>query len=428
MKGLRTHSIYSSTFLVKLNGPFSVQIIETKPNDALSHIDIKQFSACCWPFDDNIIDVLPNSCIFSFNCQSIDNSSNSDFNCHVLFFIYDDSAWEIIISTQRPFAQIFRKFLEECYIGFDSFPQEQFPPSMRMEYVNAMLGQWPIGAIESAVLPFPTEAEYFTFYPNYFTYAHFLPLQFFDINQLKIIWITLFTGKPLIIHVPDAVIGSKVIYSCYSLLSPLSYDDDSIVWLRDNDPRMNDENILEKYKVICTNSSKFNEKTGILKIKIENNKKKKNKTIEKTPEYFSKLTTNCLIAILNVMNELLVNDPYADFVNTPIPIQEIKKMLRGKMRTVLPNPEDFLAFTNTKTFKKWRRSQANRSEVRQYILSFTPSQCNFSKRSIEDLHIILEGIEEFRVLMWKDAHLQAVLNSHEQKLLHALQKQSKTKN
>ena len=427
MSGMRTHSIYSSTFLVKLNGPFSVQIVETKPSDALSHIDSKEFFACCWPFDDKIVDVLPNSCIFSFNCSSTDSSkTQSDFNFHVLFFIYEDSAWEIIISTQRPFAQIFRKFLEECYIGFDSFPQEQFPPSRRMEYVNAMLAQWPIGAIENAVLPFPTEAEYFTFYPDYFTYMHFHPIQFFDQYQMKYIWISLFTGSPIIIHVPDAVLGSKVIYSCFSLLTPLSYDDDSIVWLRENDPRIQDENILSKYKVIATNSNKFDDVHGILKVKIDNStKKKKHPKDENTPEYFSKLTTNCLIAVLNVMNELLMNDPYADFVNTPIPIEQIKKVLKGKRKTVLPEASDFLAFTKTKTFKKWRRSQANRNDVRQSILSFTPKQCNFSKRSFDDLQCILEGIEEFKVTMWKDAHLQAVLSSHEQKLLRAIQKLSK---
>ena len=90
----------------------------------------------------------------------------------------------------------------------------------------------------------------------------------------------------------------------------------------------------------------------------------------------------------------------------------------------MPKFEDFQLFEETETFKRWRKAQALREGLRNALLSYSPSD-NFRERTTEELMKIIEGIESIKVRFWNDAHVVAVLKSHEAKVEKLLKRRSK---
>jgi len=407
-------SIYDSIFLVRIDNPDAPGLMKTHPNGVDLGKDAFEFCSSCWPFSDDVIPSNKASLIFSFSVGSS--------YYHVYLFIFAGVPYEIIIGTRRPFSYLLTSFLKDVKKQFSSSGEFQ-DPTCRFTYVFSLMSSWPRGAVENAILTFPESSLAITFDYTHFSYAQYDPLRYFSPDQCFAIWHSIFTGHPLLIISNSADVGSKSCFAAYSLISPLLFADDDVIWLRKSDPRY--QKILAgstEYKVVCASYENIAENCSQFKVIRASDGRKSNVNSESSiREVFSKLTTRILRIIISELDNLLTIDAYSDFLGINFSHEGFKEILRTINSPELPSFEDFQMFEKTNTFKKWRHAQALRESLRNAILSYIPHN-SFKDKSVHELSLIIEGIEAMKVKHWNDAHMLAVLQKHEKHVVRQIVK------
>lgn len=411
-------SIFDASMLIRFDKTFAPGIMKTTPEDLELGPDALSFCPSVWPFPEETININKIPLIYSFNVGST--------FYHSLLFLYKEDAYAIVISTRRPYASLLQSFLKEVKAQF--LLMEIPEPLNSYAYVTSMLSSWPRGAVESAVLTFPTSSLAITFDITHFSYMQYDPSRFFSESDYIKIWRCLLTGSPILIICPTADVACKSCFAAFSLITPLLYDDKCCLWLQKSDPRY--QQILAgdtSYKIVATSYSEVAEK-GKFSLILHVDKSKKASQMEVSiHDQMSKLTTKVLKMIIGELDMILSIDAYADFVEKKFATEHFREILNEFGTPDMPKFEDFQLFENTETFKRWRKAQALREGLRGALLSYSPAN-NFKERSNEELMKIIEGIESIKVKFWNDAHVMAVLKTHENRVEKLLKKRTKEQN
>lgn len=406
-------SIYDACFLVHFDKSYIPCIKESLPEGTELGYDAIYFCSTCWPFPEEKINMSKIPLVYSFNINQV--------FYHCLLFIFEDEPYAILINTRRPYASLLGTFLKEVKKQFllTGVPE----PTNAFAYVTSMLTTWPRGAVESAVLTFPTSSLAINFDIAHFSYMQYNPLKFFTGDEISKLWRAVLTGSPVLILSQSADICCKACFAAFSLITPLLYDDNCVIWLQKSDPRY--KAVMDgdtSFKIV---GSSYNELAKCKQFNVVVNIK----TVKKsTPademnlhDHMSKHTSKILKMILAELDMILSIDPYSDFVDRPFATEHFREILKEFGSPDMPTFEDFVAFEKTDTFKRWRHAQAMRDILRHALLSYSPPD-NFRERSPEDLMKIIEGIESMKVKFWNDAHVVAVLKSHETRVEKLIKK------
>lgn len=400
-------SIYDACLLVHFDKSYIPCIKETVPEGVELGYDAIYFCSTCWPFPEEKINLSKLPLVYSFNINQV--------FYHGLLFMYDEEPYSILITTRRPYASLLGTFLKDVKKQFiiTEIPE----PSFAFTYVTSMLTTWPRGAVESAVLTFPTKSLAISFDITHFSYMQYNPLKFFDKDEIPKLWKALFTGSPVLIIYPSADICCKACFAAFSLMTPLLYDDHCVIWLQKSDPRY--KTVMEgdtTYKLVGSSYNEL-EKCKQFSLILHVKSAKKSSATDETNihDQMSKHTSKILKIILAELDMILSIDAYSDFVDKPFATEHFREILKEFGTPDMPTFEDFQLFEKTDTFKRWRKAQAMRDILRHSLLSYSPPD-NFRDRSPEDLMKIIEGIESMKVKFWNDAHVIAVLKSHESRV------------
>ena len=411
-------SIFDATLLIRFDKSYAPGIMKTSPENFDISSDAVCFCSSVWPFPQDKIDTTKIPLVYSFNI-------NSNFY-HSLLFMYKDDLNAIVICTRRPYASLLQSFLKEVK---NQFQLSEVPdPLCAFAYVTSMLDSWPRGAVESAVLTFPTSSLAITFDISHFSYLQFNPARYFNEGDLLKIWHCLITGSPILIMCQSADIACRACFSAFSLLTPLLYDDKCILWLQKTDPRYQEVlNGDKSYKIVATCYQEILDHSQHFSLILHVNEVKQRASLTETSvhESMNKLTTKVLRIILGELDMLLGIDAYADFVERQFATEHFRDILKEFGSPDMPKFEDFQLFESTETFKRWRKAQALREGLRNALLSYSPPD-NFKDRTTEELMKIIEGIESIKVRFWNDAHVIAVLKSHESRVEKLLKRRAKT--
>ena len=403
--------IYDSIFLIRIDKPDAPGLMKTIPEGIDLGLDTLSFCSSCWPYSTNTLLNNTENIIFSFNV------SNLYYHSYLFNFLND--FYEIIISTRRPFSYIFQSFLKKIKKLFNSSKIPTDPIS-RFTYISSLLSSWPKYSLENVILNFPESSLVINFDYSHFSFLQYDPLIYFQPQDCIKLWKSLFIGLPILILAPSADIASKVCFSIFSLLSPLLFTDDHIIWLRESDPRykqiINNET---NFKLICTNLNNLSELPYFKTIIKVNNEL--NNTDQSIRDLLLKLNAKILKVITAELDYLLTLEVYSDFIYKPFVTNHFKFFLNEININDFPTFEEFLLFEKTHTFKTWRKTQRFRSSLRNFLLSYIPKN-KFKDFNLNELKNINKGIEIIKTKFINDAHVQAVLTSHEKRVKHRINK------
>ncbi|EAY20793.1 hypothetical protein TVAG_391770 [Trichomonas vaginalis G3] len=399
-------SIYDYATLVGFDYANVPGVMKIFPENTNMGVEALYFATSCWPFEERSFSKEKLPMIYSFNGKTT--------YFHSLIFLYNHQVYAIIMATRRPFASLLTTFLKQIKEQFmlSSIPE----PNNAFTYVTSIISSWPRGAVESAVLTFPTSSLAINFDYSQFSYTQYNPKRYFLVEEAMRMWKALIIGDPILIICPTADIASKACFAAFSLISPLLFDDASILWLHESDSRYNE--ILSgttQYKVVASPSEKLAKYCHQFKVVVHVPEIKKQSTDINIHEKTNKITTKVLKMILGELEMLLSIDPYSDFVERKFATDHFNMMIKEFGKGDGMTIEDYAKFENSETFKHWRRAQALRSNLRDALLSYVPSD-NFTKRSQKELLQIMEGIESIKVKYWNDAHVMAVLKKHQSRV------------
>ena len=396
------HELYSCLLLIEIPEINKPNFMAMYPESYDLSKEIPSLSSACIPFEE----FSSNSSIYAFNTVS--------FYCYALYFSLNDKGYSIVILSKRPFAFIFQTFLKEVHDEF-SLNNSIFDPFLRFTYVIGLISSWP-NLIESDFeLTFPSGKKNFQIDSNNMTFFNFDPSLSFTIEECSIIWKSIIVGDPILIKASNSRQASRAVFSALSLISPFLYRDPYIIWLRESDPRfeeiLNGEKI--KYKIIASSSSiLFNSKKFKYIIDVRNPLSESKPSIKL---YYQKASQEFLTNILYLINFLLESNPWADYLNLPLDIQNITNVINSSPLKLL-KAEDYLKFTELLTFSQWRQQILNRPAWREFILSSNPKDIYYKMKKTEleqVLPIINNSLQSFRT----DNHLLAVLKTHKSFLL-----------
>lgn len=401
-------SIYDYALLVGFDYANVPGVMKTYPESANMGVEALFFATSCWPFSERTFMKEKVPMVYSVNAKPT--------FYHSLMFMYNHQVYAIVIATRRPFASLLTTFLKQIKEQFlaSTIPE----PHDGFTYVTSIISTWPRGAVESAILTFPTSSLQIQFDYSHFSYVQFNPKRYFAVEECPKMWKALIVGDPILIICPTADIASKACFAAFSLISPLLFDDQCILWLHESDSRYAElESGSTAYKVVASPSEKLMN-CHQFKVIINLTDMKKPSHDINIQEEMQKMTTKLLKMILGELDMLLGIDAYSDFVEKKFATDHFNQMIKefGKGDNITIN--DYSRFEESETFKRWRKSQAMRSNLRDALLSYVPED-NFKNRTHKELLQIMEGIESIKVKFWNDAHVMAVLKHH-QKLVEKL--------
>ena len=392
--------LYETAFLIHLQGTDLVNLEMVYPPEHNFTEELKSISSSVCPS----LNLPSTPLIFSFNLNYC--------LCHVLYFLYDNMPYEIIVLSKTPFAFLFHSFLNEIYLEFKT---ADAPPRMRFQYVLSYISSWENELKQEIILSFPSGNLKWELDEKLSCFLHYSPLSFFSYQQCIEIFNSIIRGRPVLIISPNARVSSLACFSIMSLVYPLQYADPYALWLRETDPRfvqlVNGESDLILVGSPCEGLASLNYFHKIIKIT-----KCDDLNIDCNP-LFSQIMKPIIEICSAEMDELVLINPWSDIIDAEFDKERIFHFIKLS-QNYSADVDTIIDFSHTKTFKLWRRRVINRPYWREAILSCNarevlPSIPNEKLISIQQ--IITKQMNKNE----KDLHVISALKIH-QKIINEL--------
>jgi len=389
--------LVSCSLLLQIPDLASPNLVCMYPESVELIYDVYTLCSCCIPSNSK----LKKPTIFAYNIDSV--------FCYALYFLILDCAYEIVLISEMPFAYIFQTFLKEIFEQFEK-NSEITNPSIRFQYVNSYLSSWPEYVQSKMELSFPSNIIPYEIDFTHYSFVHFDPGASFTLDECYMIYKALIAGDPVVLLADSARQASRACFAAFSLLSPIQYAEPYVLWLRDNDPRfasiLNGESKLKLVATSCTNVWKGNKHFRLV-VDIRHPPQNEQTNIK---QIFNDLSEDLIGILLQEMDTLLEVDPWSDYINAPLNIERLAAFPRKPSPRPL-SASDLSNFSKSPTFKQWRKRIVSRSSWRESFLSANHKSL-YNDRSIEDLTVIVNQINELYSQFKTDRHIKAVLKVH----------------
>ena len=351
----------------------------------------KPFLICSFP------EKMNNKSIYSFNINR--------FLCFVWAFEYHGNLYSIVVISHHCFASFFLDFLT-----LSSIKYANMSPTKRFTIILRLLSKWSLNQNTNQIkLFFPELSFNITLNLKDSFYMRFDPTIYLGTSykQLNKLWKTLIAGKGLLIVGDDPLIVSNAVYSALSLIAPIKFTDQYLLFTKLGDQRFCDIVDIgeKKWKIVGTTNQLALERCKQFETVIKVGKK--HKPQPKLVEMLNKQTSGLVKYFEYFFDKNLAKDPFADFIGLPLSDSQVDEIVSHSCLS----KEEFLSFQETQSFKDWRTNFAARREFREVFLSFSPEK-TLENRPIEQLIIIENCLKKLKQKFIKDEHFLAVCKKY----------------
>ena len=386
--------LFESAFLIHLQDTDVINLEMLYPPEHSFTEELKSISSAVAPSLE-----LPSSpMIFSFNLNYC--------LCHVLYFIYENMPYEIIIFSKTPFAFLFHSFLNEV---FNEFKNAETTPRMRFQYVLSYLSSWDNEVKPEITLSFPSGNTKWELNQTLSSYLHYSPLSFFSKDQCKTLFNSFIIGDPVLIIAPTGRVSSLACFAAMSLLSPLQFVEPNAIWLRETDPRFVELVNGNSDLLLVGSPCETLESLGYFKTIIRISKPE-SLSLDCTMIFGDQMKSIMEICATE-MDDLLLENPWSDIIDADFNEHRVANFIALAENESI-TPEMILRFSKTKTFKLWRRRVFNRDKWREAILSSIPQEI-VPKLPHDALKKVLKMVDLQLDRYSKDMHVVATLKNYQ---------------
>lgn len=390
-----TKKLFEQVFLIEITQPDIINLEIMYPSDHSLTDELRNISSASTPS----VPLPKESFVYAFNMK---NSY-----CFTLYFYQNNHAYEIIIISETPYANLFYTFLNQILIQFKDTDQS---PNQRFQVVLSYIQKWDNQVTNGEItLAFPEGDTKFDLTKEC-CYNGFNPRRYFTKNQIKEIFNLLVTDQPVLIICDNAINSSYACLSLMSLLSPLRYMGKSILWLRETDLRfMNVVNGDETLKLVATPCQSIANFVYFQHVYNISDPKEDSTTKSVSDEYEQKVS-DMLSVLIAEMDHLLNYNPWSDLLCDPFDSVSLSHLVK-----LLPRPsltvEEYIKFSTSATFESFRVKLINRDTWREAILS-SDIKIFRKFKNPDQLVKIVNYAKEQKKKYTHDEHVVSVLNTH----------------
>lgn len=386
-------------YLFKCNIGHSIQTlkcIETGTS-SLEDFDIILLNSFPYP--------VKEECVYSF--------SLSNQFCYSYVFNYEKEFFSIVIHATKLIPAIYMQFLSECKESFHEAPS---PPDVRLDLLWSLIQSWKIENNHFNVR-FPRSHMILPFNIKLWCFEHFSVDIIPDSINLLDLWHSLLIRSPIFITANSAEVLSKVVFAVISLISPFPYRDHILICTSPDDDRLSN---IGSYDIVATlGSEPIKAPPPVISFCVPSIVE----TDRRTQQHFIFDKTCRLEAIiLELIDNALLSNPYADALNYPFVTDSLDEFVRNKK--TLFSIDDFRLFEKTWTLRKWRYAIRFRDSFRNAFLSFDPITA-LRGQSLQHLLQIQQFLDNLISNISNDAHFISVINLHRSYLNVLLTEHSK---
>ena len=333
--------------------------------------------------------------VYSFNIHR--------YLCFAWAFTYSGNLYSLVIISHHCFAYIFLKFLQDLREKYSTASPEE-----RMSITIELLTKWSLNERTNVMN---------VFYPNYnfkatlsitdSFYMKFNPSVYLgNSTQIRKVWRTMLFNRGVLIVGDDAETVSNAVYSALSLIAPIKYTEQYLLYTKYGDMRFAD--IIQgetKWKVVGTTNIMAIERCKQFETIVRIDRKRKPQP--RLVESLNKQVSILLKYIEHYLDKNLDRDPYSDFLQKPLTNSQIEEIAAN---TIL-NREELEDFLQTQSFIDWRKNVCCRDSFRETFLSHIPENV-IANRPLSDLCEMETCMESLNSKYKGDVHLHAVISKH----------------
>ena len=321
-------------------------------------------------------------------------------------FKFETKIYSILICSIFPFAYLYSSFFQEAE---EMFEKENFnDPQLRFAYITSLLQTWNNKFEKDIEVTFPSGPTKVSLADGHLTYSQFNPSYYFKHNDLMKIYDSFMYNEPILLVAKNAVEGTPVSLSLFSLVAPLQYYGPYAIWMASGDRRIEDiEN--SKLLFVCSNDTRLqNSEYFKLVLKVPE---------ERLPPTndFKAMTvarTKYLASLFgSELDSQLIEDPWCDTVFTPLNIERTKDIAVNGFGMPFDN-KAAIAFNSSDTWKIWRKRLKWRTDWMEAMKSSDPTEVMKKHPSKEERALIRETLTHIPEDIQADKHLMAVVKKY----------------
>ena len=309
-------------------------------------------------------------------------------------FRHNSKQCAIVIVTSSFCASLFIDFLNAVRSSFEGIESES-DGLCRFGLVKSLLSAWkPLSETKITVV-YPLE--------SFILDLSSLQSWLLDFNVAPLypyvdeVWKSLIFGERVVIVAPTPEIATSAVIAALSLFVPVKYGEPVLLYTDARDARVRNQ----RNKLIGTCDPKLTELEGATVIVIRGMDFDDMTDLQQT---YRQKTHRYFTVMMNILNSVIVTNPYFDILETPVDVS----------RVTLPDDVDrevLVKMQRTETFREWRRSKANRAQVRTAFLSIPPSDA-VKVVPPEKCGVVLAWLDSLVKQYATDEHFQSVLKSN----------------
>jgi hypothetical protein len=302
-----------------------------------------------------------------------------------------------VIATSKFLPSLFFEFLHEVMRSFSSHAEAN-DTFCRFTIIKSLVGSWYATGPSAFQIYYPFESFALdvsrpeSFWTG-FNYTPILP----NISQ---VWKSLLGNDGVLVVAPTPDVASTTAIACMSLLGPIRYRDERLLYTERGDPRL--ERIRQFKLIATTDYSLVSELPFGAVVRVTGAE-----VAQSGADLFAQyraLTLKHYTAMMEMMDLKLLDNPYNDILERPLNWRDFR-IADGIVTKLLDDIQ------KTETFKVWRKKQITREQTRTGFLSVPPSLA-IPMVPIESCQKVIDALSLMKTTFLGDHHLQKVIDRH----------------